>query len=108
VQHLGAGIDLLVAIRDGDRIELAARIVAAQNATRIFPGDRGASLELGPRNLGVLAAAIAAFSDEIVDAAAALGVARIPVLDGRIFDFGVVECDQFNDCGSSRMNRGRQ
>src|SRR5260370_39826854 len=26
MQHLGAGIDLLIAVRDGDRIELAARI----------------------------------------------------------------------------------
>ena len=45
---------------------------------------------------GVLAAAIAALGDEIVDAAAAGGVARIPVLDGRILDLGVVERDQLD------------
>src|SRR6516225_3964706 len=44
MQHLGAGIDLLVAVRDGDRIELAARIVAAQDAAWIFPGDCRAGL----------------------------------------------------------------
>src|ERR1700689_5300016 len=48
MDHLGAGIDLLVAVRDRDRIELAARIIAAQDAARIFPGDRRAGLDLGP------------------------------------------------------------
>src|ERR1700680_2835038 len=65
MQHLGAGIDLLVRIGDGDRVEFAARVVAAQDAARIFPGDGRASLELGPGNLRVLTAAIAAPGDEI-------------------------------------------
>ena len=42
------------------------------------------------------AAAVAALGDEIVDAALAFGVARIPVLHRRIFDLGVVERDEFN------------
>ena len=42
------------------------------------------------------AAAVAALGDEIVDAARAVGVARIPVLNGRIFDLGVVERDQLD------------
>src|SRR6202030_4794174 len=96
MQHLGAGIDLLVTVGDRDRVELAPRIIAAQDAARIFPGDRRAGLELGPGNLCILAAAIAALGDEIVDAALAFGVARIPVLDGRIFDLGVVERDQLD------------
>src|SRR4029077_7166626 len=75
MQHLGPGIDLLVAVGNSYRVELAARIVAAQNAARIFPGDRRAGLELGPGNLRVDAAAQPALGDEIVDAAAALGVA---------------------------------
>ena len=44
-------------------------------------------------------AAIAALGDEIVDAAAAFRVARIPVLHRRIFDLGVVERDQLDDRG---------
>src|SRR4029453_553395 len=48
MQHLGAAIDLLVTVRDGNRIELAARIVATQDAARIFPGDCRAGLHLGP------------------------------------------------------------
>src|SRR5262245_24403790 len=51
MQHLGAGIDLLVAVRDGYGVELAARIIATQDAARIFPGDGRAGLELGPGNL---------------------------------------------------------
>ena len=99
MQHLGAAIDLLVAVRDRDRIELAARTVAAQDAARIFPGDRRAGLELRPGNLGARAAAVAALGDEVVDAALAVGVARIPVLDGRILDLGIVERDQLDHGG---------
>ncbi len=90
MDHLGAGIDLLHAVRDGDRVELAARAVAAQDAGGILPGDRRARLDLRPGDLRVLAAAIAALGDEVVDAALALGVARIPVLHGRVLDLGVV------------------
>src|ERR1700693_1315187 len=49
---LVAAIDLLVAVRDRDRIELAARIIAAQDAARIFPGDGESGLDLGPGDLG--------------------------------------------------------
>src|SRR5580693_4460163 len=83
MDHLGAGIDLLVAVRNRDRIELAARIVATQDAARIFPGDGGAGLDLGPGNLRIVAAAIAALGDEIIDAALALGIAGVPVLHRR-------------------------
>ena len=41
----------------------------------------------------------AAFGDEIVDAALAVFVARIPVLDGGVFDFGVVVDNDFDDGG---------
>ena len=37
--------------------------------------------------------------DEIVDAAAPLGIAGVPVLHGRVLDLGVVECDQFDHRG---------
>src|SRR5262249_49070376 len=99
MQHLGAAIDLLETVRDRDRIELAARIIAAQNAARIFPGDRRAGLDLGPGNLRVLAAAVATLGDEIVDAALAFRIAGIPILHRRIFDFGIVERDELDHGG---------
>jgi len=76
VNHLGAGNrpcwwPLEIAIE----IKFAARIVAAQDAARILPGDRRAGLDLGPGNLRIVAAAIAALGDEIVDAALAFGIA---------------------------------
>src|SRR6266702_2258125 len=75
MDHLGAGIDLLAAIRNGDRIKLAARKIAAQDAGWIFPGDRRAGLDLRPGNFRAIAAAIAALGDKIIDTALALGVA---------------------------------
>src|SRR5208337_4033656 len=85
MDHLGPRIDLLAAIGNRDRVELAARIVTAQDTGRIFPGDRGSGLDLSPGNLGICAPAIAALGDEIIDSAAAVRVTRIPVLHGRIF-----------------------
>ncbi len=48
MNHLGAGIGLLIVVGDGDRIELADRVVAAQDAARVLPGNRRAGLDLGP------------------------------------------------------------
>ena len=48
VDHLGAGIGLLVIVGHRDRIEFADRILAVQHAAGIFPGDRAAGLDLGP------------------------------------------------------------
>src|SRR6202042_1418937 len=90
MDHLGAGIDLLAAVGDRDGIELAAGIVAPQDAARVLPGDRRAGLHLGPRDLGVAPAAVAALGHEVEDAAAAFGIAGIPVLDRRILDLGIV------------------
>src|SRR5215471_15229195 len=69
MDHLGAGVDLLIAVGDGDRVELAARAIAAQDAARILPGDGGAGLDLCPGDVRVLAPAIATLGDEIIDAA---------------------------------------
>src|SRR5215213_4161965 len=99
MDHLGAGIDLLEAVGYRDRIEFAARIIAAQNAAWIFPGDGGAGLDLGPGNLGVAAAAVAALGHKIVNTTPTLLVAGIPVLHRRVFDLGVFQSDQFNDRG---------
>ena len=87
---------LLVAIGNSDGIELAHRIVAAQDATRILPGNRRAGLDLGPRHLGIVTAAIGPLGHEVVDAALAVLVAGIPVLHGGVLDFGVIHGNQFN------------
>ena len=99
VDHLGAGVGLLVMIGERHRVEFADRVVADQQAARIFPGDGGAGFHLRPGDLGVDAAAGAALGDEIVDAALAFLVAGIPVLHGGIFDLGVIERHQFDHGG---------
>src|ERR1700712_4150902 len=96
MDHLGAGVDLLVTVRNRDRIELAARIVTAQDAARIFPGDRRPGLDLGPGDFRIPAAAVATLGDEVVDAADAFGIAGVPVLYRRILDLGVVVGDEFD------------
>src|SRR6185312_7496570 len=85
--------------RNRDRVELAARIVAPQDAARILPGDGRAGFHLGPGNLAAVAAAVAALGDEIVDAALAVLVAGIPVLHRRVLDLGIVEGDQLHHGG---------
>src|SRR3984893_12271188 len=99
MDHLGAGIDLLAAVGNRDRIEFAARIVAPKNAGRIFPRNRGSGFNLSPGDLGIRAPAITTLSDEIIDPAAAVRLAWIPVLHRRIFDLGIVKGDQLDDRG---------
>src|SRR4029077_20824267 len=96
VNHLGAGVGLLVVVDGGDGVELAPRARAAQHAARVLPGDGGAGLDLRPGDMRVASAAFAPLGDEIVDAADAAGIARIPVLHGRVLDVGVVERDQLH------------
>src|SRR5215510_15962963 len=79
MQHLGAAIDLLIAVGNGDRIKFAACAVAAQDAAWVLPGDRRSRLHLGPGNLGIAAATVAALGDEVVNAALAVLVAGVPV-----------------------------
>ena len=97
MDHLGAGIGLLAVVRHRDRVELAHRAVARQHAARIFPRHRRAGFDLRPRHLAVLALAQRALGDEVVDAADAVLIARIPVLDGRVLDLGIVQRDQLDD-----------
>jgi len=73
--HLVAAVDLLAAVGDAIEVEFAARGIAAQDARRIFPGDRRTGFDLGPRDLRTRSAAVAALGDEIVDSALAVGVA---------------------------------
>src|SRR3989449_4515262 len=55
VEHLRAGVGLLIVVDERDGVELAHRIVALEDAARILPGDRGAGLDLRPRDLRVRA-----------------------------------------------------
>ncbi len=99
VDHLRAAVDLLHAVRHGDRVELARALVPAQDAGRVLPGDGGARLHLRPADLRAVAAAVAALGDEVVDAALALGIAGVPVLDRRVLDLSVLERDQLDNGG---------
>ena len=99
VDHLGAGVGLLLLVDDRHRIELADRVVALKDHARILPGDGRSGFDLRPRDLGVDARALAALGDEVVDAALALGVAGVPVLHRRVLDRRVVERDQLDDRG---------
>ena len=99
VDHLGAGVGLLAVVGHRHRVELAHRVVALQDAAGILPGDRRAGLDLRPGDLRAGALADAALGDEVVDAALAVLVAGVPVLDGRVLDRRSVERDQLDDRG---------
>ena len=99
VDHLGAGVGLLVVVGHRHRIELAHRVVAQQNARRVLPGDGRAGLHLGPGNARVDAPAQAALGDKVVDAANAVLIPGVPVLHGGVLDVGVVQRHQFHHGG---------
>jgi hypothetical protein len=98
MNHLGAGVGLLVVIGERNRIELADRVVAAQYTARIFPRDRRSGFNLRPRDSGIDAFAQAALRDKVVNTADTVRVARVPILHGRILDVGIVERNQFDHC----------
>ena len=99
MNHLGSGIGLLPVIGNGHRVELADRIVALQHAGRIFPGYGRTGFHLGPGDFRIFAAAGRAFGYKVVNAALAVPVARIPVLHGGIFDFGILQHHDFDNGG---------
>ena len=99
MDHLGAGVGLLTVGGERHRVELPHRVVALQDHARVLPGDRRTGLDLGPGDLGVRPGALSSLGDEVVDTAAAVGVARIPVLDRRVLDTGPFERHQLDDRG---------
>ena len=99
VNHLGAGISLLIVVGECHRVKLPDRVVTLQDAARIFPGDRRAGLYLGPRYLGVFPQTLTPLGDKIVDPTLAVLVAGIPVLDRRVLDLRVIESDQLHHRG---------
>src|SRR5262245_15555116 len=91
VDHLGAGVGLLIVVRQRHGVELADRVVPLQDAGRVLPGDGRACLHLRPGDLRARPLTLAALGDEVVDAAPAFLVAGVPVLhrgvlDGRVFE----------------------
>src|SRR5206468_10038450 len=50
VDHFGPGVGLLVVVGEGNRVELAHRVLTLQDAARILPGDGRTSLHLRPGN----------------------------------------------------------
>ena len=95
VDHLGAGVGLLTLGRQRHRVELADRAIALQDHAGVLPGDGGAGLDLGPGDLGV-GVGPTTLGDEVVDAADAVLVARVPVLDRRVLDLGPVLGDELD------------
>ena len=98
MDHLRTRIGLLEVVGHGHRVKLADRIVAREDAARVFPGDGRAGLHLRPRQAGVFAAD-AALGHEIIDAAPPLLVAGIPVLHRGVFDLGVLLDDDLDHGG---------
>src|SRR6266566_1593944 len=99
VNHLRAGVSLLLVARYRDRVELTDRVVALENAAGILPRDRRPGFDLGPGDLRVATGTLAALRDEVVDPAFSFVVARIPVLDRRVLDLRVVQRDELDDRG---------
>src|SRR5258706_16352606 len=97
MDHLRARIGLLPVICQRDRIELADRVVALQNARWIFPGDCRAGFDLRPRDTRIAAEALSSLGHKVVDTAYSLSVSCIPVLYRRVFDFRVIKRDQLDD-----------
>ena len=97
--HLGAGVGLLAVVGQRHRIKFADRIIAAQHAAGIFPGDRRPGFDLRPRNPRIDALAQPALGDEIEDSAQAVFIAGVPVLHRRVLDVRVVQGDKLDHRG---------
>ena len=96
MDHLGAGIGLLVVIGEGYRIEFTHRVIAFEHATGILPGDGRARLDLGPADARVIALAHAPLGYKIVDATHSVGITCVPVLHRGVLDIGAFQRDQFD------------
>ena len=99
MDHLGACISLLIVVGDGHGIELANRIVAQQNTTRVFPSDGRASLHLGPGDLGTVATAQTSLCHKVIHTASTLFVARIPVLHRAVLHLSIGLSDDLHNGG---------
>ncbi len=100
VDHLCTGVGLHATIGQRHGIKFAHRIIALQDAARILPGDRCTHFHLCPGDLGINPCASAALCHKVVDPALSrFRIARVPVLNGGIFDFGIIESDELHNGG---------
>ena len=97
MDHFGARIGLLHVVGDSDGIKFTLAIITLQDAARIFPRNGGTGFDLCPAHFRAVACAQRAFGDEIIYAANAILVARIPVLNGGVFNLRIGMGHQFND-----------
>jgi len=74
-------------------------MVPQKDATGIFPGDGRAGFHLGPADLRGLPAANAPLGHEIVNASLSLLITGIPILNGTVFDLGMVQGNDFHHGG---------
>ena len=77
MDHLGAAVDLLIAVGNRDRIDRASRAIPAQNAARILPGDRRTRFDLRATYLAIAGATVAPLSDEVINTALAVLVTGV-------------------------------
>ncbi len=100
MHHFRAGIGLLEVIRERHRIKLSDRVVPHQHTARVFPGNGGAGFDLSPRDLGILAKALAALGHKIINSTLSrFRISGEPVLHRRIFDLGVIQRHKLHDRG---------
>ena len=97
MDHLRSSVGLLIVVHQSHGVKFTHRVVTLKDDARILPGNGRAGLNLRPRYLGVLVGD-APFGDEVINAAVAILVAGIPVLERRVFYLRVVKSDQFDDC----------
>ena len=99
VNHLGAGIGLLMVVGDGHRIKLRGGKIPFQDGGWVFPGNGAAGFHLGPAKVAAAPLADAALGHEVQDTALAIRISGIPVLDGGVLDIGILFHDDFHHGG---------
>ena len=99
MDHLGAGISLLVMVGHRYAVKLGGRVIASQDARGVFPGDGTTGLHLCPAEFALLALAETTFRYEVIDTAASLLIARVPVLHGAVLHLGAVVHHNLYDGG---------
>ena len=97
MDHLRAGVRLLVVVGHSDRVKFSHRVVTPQDAAGILPRDSRSCLNLCPRYLATIATAQSALGNEVVDTASPVLVAWVPVLDCRVLDLSVGLSDDLDD-----------